>query len=424
MTMNTYFSVTKSRTENQGNSILRSLLIFTLLSFSTLTAQAAYEQAADLQAHSILKPEMLKGENFTVQDVVKNDGLFNHYTVETRFGSFKADSTFALKNLINEINAITEMKKVETDDAAIEALKQSGANAVAGIKQLASDPKGTVEGAATGITNLFKRAKGTVGSRKATDAEDGTLEQLVGISKSKGKIANKFGVNVYSQNEALQEELTRLGHADFLGGLGVSVASSFVPGVGGLVLSTSSAARLLNEAINTTPASELWLQNKEKLIAMGMDSDTVELFLNNPSFSPAESTVMVAALDSMKGVDNLDLFIMVALQAADPTLASVITKITVMTAAYHKNISPLKTVTQLARLTQGVRKDGARIVVLPTDYIIWNKRVDEITRRETKDIEQELWVLGAVSKQAAENYQKQGWKVHTNVSAELFPGQN
>jgi len=63
----------------------------------------------------------------------------------------------------------------------------------------------------------------------------------------------------------MQEELDRLGRADYVGGLGVGVMSSVVPGIGGLVLTTSSTARLLNEAINTTAASELWLQNKNKL---------------------------------------------------------------------------------------------------------------------------------------------------------------
>ena len=95
---------------------------------------------------------------------------------------------------------------------------------------------------------------------------------------------------MYSSNQVLQKELDRLGQADYLGGLGVGVATSFVPGVGGLVLTTSGTARLLNEAINTTPGSELWLQNKNKLLAMGMDADTIELFLNNQVFNHRKST--------------------------------------------------------------------------------------------------------------------------------------
>jgi len=424
--MLTFISDLKKPTENRGKPIFRHILIFTLLSFYALSAQAAYEKASDLQAKSVLKPELLKGKNFTLQDKVRNDGLFNHYTVETSFGTFEAGSTLALKILVNEINAIAEMKLVETNDTAVASLKKSGENTVKGVKQLFKDPEGTAKGAASGVSSLFNRVKQTAGKREASDAEDGKLEQLVGISKSKGKIASQYGVNVYSSNEVLQQELTRLGKADFIGGLGVGVATSFVPGVGGIVLSTSGAARLLNDAINTTPASELWLQNKNKLIEMGMDADMVQLFLNNPSFSPAESTVLVTTLDSMKGVDNLDLFIQVSLQAADPGMAALITRIAVMTAAYHKKVAPLKTVTPAARLTQGVRKDGAKILLLPTDYMVWSKLFfDGVTASssDNKEADPELWVLGTLSKQAAENIQQLGWKLHTKVGPQLFTEQ-
>ncbi len=400
------------------------LLTFINLTICTLSAWAAYEEPPVLQAKSILQPELLKGKNYSVQDPVINDGLFNHYTVETSFGTFKAGSTDDFKILVNEINAIAAMKQVETDDTVVEGLKQSGQKTVAGVKNLFNDPKGTLEGAAAGVGSLFNRAKETVGKRETTGAEDSKFEQLVGISKAKGEIATKYGVNVYSRNEVLQKELDRLGRADYAGGLGVGLASSIVPGAGGLVLTTSGTARLLNEAINTTPASELWLQNKNKLVGMGINVDTVELFLNNPSFSPAQSTVMVTALESLKGVDNLELFIKVALQAGDYDMAKTITKITVMSAGYHKEIAPLKSVTPMARLTQGVRKDGTRVVLLPTDYIIWDKRVAEAVTSassEAKESGVELWVIGSLSKQATTELKKQGWRVHTGARSQLFP---
>jgi hypothetical protein len=160
---------------------------------------------------------------------------------------------------------------------------------------------------------------------------------------------------------------------------------------------------------------------------MGMDGDTVELFLNNPSFSPAASTVLVTALESMKEVENLDLFVLVALQAAEPNMARVFTQITVMTAAYHNKIAPLKTVSPMARLTHGVRKDGAAVIVLPADHMIWNERVVETltaSSGELKESHTELWVKGSLSKQAAENFQQMSWKVHTNINSKLFPEQN
>ncbi|MEN8190677.1 MAG: hypothetical protein ABFS19_12595 [Thermodesulfobacteriota bacterium] len=404
--------------------ISASLFIFLLLITFPHGAEATYEKPINLSAKEILAPELVKGSYHSVRDEVRNDGLFNHYRVDSRFGSFEAGSTKDLKILVHELSAIAAMEKVETDDTALAGLKQSGQNTVTGIKNLFNDPEATMEGAASGVGSLFNRVKKTVGKREATGAEDSRLEQLVGISKSKGKIATSYGVNVYSRNPALQAELDRLGQADFVGGLGVGVATSFVPGVGGLVLSVSGTARLLNEAINTTPASELWLQNKTKLLAMGVDEYIVELFLNNPSFSPALATVMVAALESMKGVEARDLFITVGLQAANPAMAATITKITVMTAAYHKEIAPLKSISPMARLTQGIRKDGTRVVLLPTDYIIWSELVADAATSihgQAQGNGLELWLLGSVSDRARGELGKLGWKIHTETGPRLLP---
>jgi hypothetical protein len=400
------------------------LFTFFSLTVCVVPVLSSYEEPPVLQAKSILQPELLKGKNYSVQSEVLNDGLFNHYTVETSFGIFKAGSTDDLKILLNEVNAIAAMKQTETDDTVIEGLKQSGKQTISGVKHLFNDPKGTIEGAASGVSSLFNRAKETIGKRETTDAEDSKFEQLIGISKAKGEIATKYGVNLYSRNKVLQEELDRLGRADYIGGLGAGIASSLVPGVGSLVLTTSSAARLLNEAINTTPSSELWLQNKNKLIGMGMNVDTVTLFLNNQTFSPALSTVLVAALESMKGVENRELFLKVALQSSDYAMAKTITKVAVMSAAYHKQITPLKSLKPMARLTQGLREDGTRVILLPTNHIIWNRRVAEVVTSESKEAKEdglEIWVTGTISKQATAELKKQGWKIHPGAESVLFP---
>jgi len=392
-----------------------------------VSAKADFETPPIFQAKSILKPEILKGKYHTVTDKVENDGVFNHYTVESQFGKFKANSTLAVKQLIHEIQVIAVMKRVETDDTAVQAVKQSGENVYTGVKTLATDPQGALESAGSGVSSLFNRAKETVGRRKNTDAEDSKFEQLIGLSKSKGQIANKYGVNVYSRNIRLQEELNRLARSDYLGGLGVGVATAFVPGVGGLVLSVSGTARLLKEAINTTPASELWLQNKNKLLAMTSDADTVKLFLNNPVFSPDLQTVLVAALESLKGVAGRELFLKVALQASDPDMAKTITEIVVMSAGYHKHIAPLKSFAPLARITHAVRADRTVVILLPTDYIVWSERIADVSKSLTSSRKQsesagvELWTLGALSQRTQSELQTMGWKIHTGVGSQLIP---
>ena len=405
---------------------------FVLCFFSVMQPQyvlAEFEKPGTLKAQSFLQSEILKGEHYTIIEQVHNDGLLNHYEVNSSFGNFKVTSTSSLYILVQEIEAIAAMKKIHTDDTAIESLKQSGKNTVDGVKNLIADPKGTFESAAAGVGSLFNRAKGTVGKRETTGAEDNKVAQLVGFSKSKGQIATKFGVNMYSRNEVLQEELDRLAWADYLGGLGVGVATSAVPGVGGALLTTSGTARLLNEAINTTPASELWLQNKNKLLGMGMNEDTIELFLNNPEFSPALQTVIVAALESMKGVHNLELYLKIALQAGDPVMAKIVTESAVMTAGYHKHIAHLKHLAPIARLARAEKNDGTVVVVLPSDHIIWSEKVADLTSSLAEEVKAakgnglEVWVAGDFSTMARSKLDNMGWKMHTKVRNQLMPKQ-
>lgn len=407
-----------------------ALFLIGLLLFSPLTLQAAFEQPADYAAESILAPELRKGANFQVDNTVAHDGLYYHFTVTTPFGTFQEISLSNLRQLLHEIDVIAAMKKVETDDTAIASLKQSGKNTVAGLQNLFADPEGTVKGAAKGVGSLFNRAVQTVGNRQTTGAEDSRAQQLIGFSRAKGELAKKFGVDVYSRNRVLQDELDRLAWADYLGGLGVGAATSVVPGMSGMLLTTSGTARLLNDVINTTPAAELWLRNKNDLVSLGMHPDTVELFLNNPEYSPALATITVAALKKLQSVENLELFLKVGLQASDPFMARTLTTLAVMTAGYHQHVGPLKRIQPLARITMAQGRDGGIVVLLPVDRLIWSERIAGLVGTVTgealsgKQQHPQLWLLGDVSKQAAASLKESGWDVHLQAQGRLMPQKN
>jgi hypothetical protein len=313
------------------------------------------------------------------------------------------------------------MAKIETSDTVKKSLEESGKKTISGIKNLFSDPQGTLEGAGTGIGRLFGRAKESFHS-DPSQTEDSRAEQLIGFSKSKREIASKLGIDVYSANTVLQEQLERLAWADYAGGLGLSAGLSLIPGGAGLVLSASGAARLLNDQINVTPPSELRLQNRQKLLGLGMNSDTIDLFINNTVFSPRHQTWFVAALEKMKGASNRELFLKVALQAHDRTMALIITQMAMMFAGYHAKIEPVDRFYPIARVLYATDKKGKSLIVLPADHILWSERfanaVSEI-KEKTKGNQFELWTAGSVSKKAKDHLSKAGWEVHTDVWSKL-----
>ena len=358
---------------------------------------------------------------------VDHDGFFYHFSVQTDFGVFQPESTTSLAILIHELAAIAAMKKVDTSDVAIESLKQSGKNTITGVKNLFIHPKETIQGAGQGGSSLFNRARSTVGTRELTETEDKRLAQFIGITKSKGNIASKYGLSLYTSNNILQDELDRLAMADYLGGISVGLATSAIPKGAGLMLSVSGTARLLNETINTTSPAELWAQNEKKLLAMQVHPDTTELFLNNPAFSPAQQTILITAMEQMSEVANRDLFVKVGLQASTPEMVKIITEMAVMAASYHQHVAPLTDFSPMARLPKSRKKDGTVVVILPADHVSLTENVASLAKEIVHNSQKsnvpgyELCLLGTLSDAGQTFFQAMGWEIHENAQSVLFP---
>lgn len=81
----------------------------------------------------------------------------------------------------------------------------------------------------------------------------------------------------------------------------------------------------------------------------------------------------------------------------------------------------------MARIACGVKKNGNNVIVLPTDFITWNKRVADLAPsiaeklKTTKGTEVEAWSLGDFSETAHNELEKMGWKIHTRVHTQLMP---
>lgn len=396
----------------KAGAIVLSLLL--AATGSSWGASPGYESGRALQASRLLPPELISGQDFQVDENVVNDGFFNHYQIRSAYGDESVVTTFLLKKRIHEIAAIGAMKQVGTADIAEGSVVDSGEKTVAGIASFLSSPMETLSGAEKGASNLFSRVDEDLTSDPA-QADGSRMEQLIGFSKSKRDIAHKFGVDVYSENQALQKELNRLALADYAGGLAVSAVTSAVPGGAGSFLSLTGAARLLNEEISLTPPSELRRRNRQKLAAMGLDPDLVELFLNNPSFSPRRQTWLVTILEKLAGAGNQPLLLKVALQAQDSATALAITEMAAMYAAYHARIKTLERFYPVARVWYAKDSAGKIVAFLPADYLLWSRRLagslDQI-RHEQQAKRFELWISGEYSAEARQELARAGWEVH------------
>ena len=63
-----------------------------------------------------LPAKLLKSPYHSFGSKVPNDGQMNHYTIKSKFGTVKADSTAELKIRVDEMSAFAAMERVSNSD--------------------------------------------------------------------------------------------------------------------------------------------------------------------------------------------------------------------------------------------------------------------------------------------------------------------
>ena len=126
---------------------------------SSLEAQGDYETPPKLRASDVLPTDMQAGEHFTVRSVVENDGVANHYTVDSDYGPFEAYGDLSLAILIRQIHAIGELQQVSKSKEFVKAVGRSATSQLKSIKQFGEHPVDTIKGMPNGIKHMFHRYK-------------------------------------------------------------------------------------------------------------------------------------------------------------------------------------------------------------------------------------------------------------------------
>jgi len=273
----------------------------------------------------------------------------------------------------------------------------------------------------------FRRAGDAIAGPKRSDAEDNRVKDLIGFSKTKREYAYQFGVDAYTDNEKLQDRLDEIAWAGYAGGMTWAAAMAAVPGGAGLAITISGTHHLLNEVFRTTPPVDLRRMNAEKLKAMGVHEEVAEAFLNNSLYSPRHQTILVHALDEMKGVRNRATFARFAAATANADTAFFRQRQAEMYAGYHKTIAPVEIFIALGEFA-AVRTTKNEVVFnVPLDHLVWTEpmaklltaadsRVTQLTRPANK----QLWVAGTVSARAKKEIENRGWQVQERSEERLL----
>lgn len=402
--------------------ILTGILLFASVAVSD-AASGVYEPEPILKASEILTADLVSGEHHRVDERVRNDGFMNHYRLESDFGVFDVPSTALLKIRVREVQAIADLKALEDTDEFQDAIVESGREFGEGVKRLIDQPKETLEGAVSGVKRMFKRA-GEAFHSKRSQSEDEVYKALIGFSATKREYAAEFRVDPYSTNEALQEQLETVAWAAYGGKISVTAAKMLIPGGIGLAVSAASSTQWMYDMVTQNPPTELRIINREKLAAMGVHSDVIDLFINNTVFSPTEQTFLVGSLEQMTETAGRDLFVKFAIPTSESELALFRSAMAGLYSGYHRRMEPVARFVAVESFIAAETRSGKFVVTVPVDHLVWTPLIEGVM--ETFDEYgklargKELWITGSASPMTRLELEGRGWVLHEQSGQQLL----
>ena len=395
--------------------------------FEARRAEAAFEELPVLNASEILRPEFLAGSHHKVREPVPTRFGANQFTIDSDFGVFEANGNEVLVRRIKEINAIAQLKDVSRTDEFEKALSAAAKSPVAAAKNMVNDPVNTISNVPKGIMKFMSRAGESVknvGKKTGSSAAEGSqMQQLIGFSDAKRKVAMKLGVDPYSTNTVLQHELDGIAWASFAGGATFSLATLPMGGGAGAALTVTDVSNSFDEVLREKSPTDLKIINRKTLLGLGAGAKETERFLNNSAFSPSEQTAFVLNLRSLNGVANRGAFVRTAGETSSEESEAIFC---VQTAALMSKIHKDKPLARLAMIGDFpicIAKDGTVVVAFQWDYAAWTSGAAAFTAEVQKLAEKSgqnrnvlVALSGQVSPRLREELEKRGFTVQDRLA--------
>ena len=166
------------------------------------------------------------GDNYTIPNPVRSDGLLRIYTLKTPYGEFVVHGDQMLRMRINELAALRELEKIANSDSYTKALIEAGLSPFRFTGRLITDPGKTVNDTFSGIGTMFGRITSDIANMGKTPGDP--ISGLLGVTDQKRKLATKMGVDPYTDFPPLDARLSRLAEAA-AAGLSVGTSGTFRP---------------------------------------------------------------------------------------------------------------------------------------------------------------------------------------------------
>lgn len=359
------------------------------------------------------------GGNYRIATPVGSDGFMRIYVVKAKQGDSTVIGDALMRQRTVEMAALAELEKISKSETFQKSLVEAGLSPIKYAGALVTRPGETISNTLSGIGALFGQVGSSMNNMGKT--QDDPVQSLLGVTKKRRELAIHLGVDPYTDYEPLAIRMTQLSEAAATGGLVVSGALMAIPGIGGIIVSNTSASSNISKLARDLTAAQLMDLNRQKIADMGVDKTTSEALLLNRSFTPLDVTVIVASLESMSAVKNRGAFIARAASVHRHDAAFFMRKQAELLSDYYAKTGAFTAFVTLGGYPFNVTRQGGIIGILPLDSLSWTdntaRSMMEIVaaaRRSGYAGHAEMRITGQSTPLAKQQLKQLGWTVTDN----------
>jgi hypothetical protein len=388
---------------------------------------ATYEDGVLLQATRLLPAEILRGPSYRVRDQVPTDGYMAHFEIDSDFGAFDAVGVPQALQRIREIEAIRTLVETSKGDLFAEGLKRSIEQPIDAVKNIVKNPVESVKQAPKTVGHFFGNIGSAIGrgveNVKERHSGDGpeptagevgrnigeTAKNVAGFDKARLATAKQLGVDPYSDNARLQEEMDKVTWAFFAGGLPLRVGAA-VASAGVAVAATHMVG--LPEDTYSLTRGELETRDGRSLSAMGVTDEDIRTFQVNRALSTTRRHLIVTSLEALPKAKGRGRLVQQANACSSPEEADfLIAALGILEERQRTGATDYVSLEVLGRLPGGINARGELEVPAPVDYVTWTPEVAGFANRADLGAAPKVLVhTGRLTPAANAGLAAAGWK--------------
>jgi len=390
-------------------------------------ASKGYEKPPVLRAADVLPPELRSGPHHQVEDAVATDGFMRIYSIASDFGEFQARGDAMLHTRVAEIQALATLRELSAGKEFGEALGRTLKSPFVATWNLVTKPVQSITGIPRGAAEALRKTSGLVRGERG-ELEDSALAEFFGFEERKRELAHHLGVDPYSSNPALQEQLNRFAWVSYVGGFGAMLIP-FTENSRPTEEPPPQDSARAEEILREYAPEDLRRLNRIELAVMGIPEERSQAFIAHPWYSPRQQSLLVAHLAALDLVEGRAALIDAAARATCEEDAVFYARTAELMRAYHENVAPLERLAFVRDTVIGLTEDGRLVAPLAFDYAVWTRPVHVFVntlRRSTvsdrrRVTRREILVTGSFSPKARAMIEGRGIVVTEQALERLRP---